>query len=108
MKLKSSIIAVTFAFFTAWALPVLAQETGKNPQYHDRESCVSARQERQDLCDKAAELCWEVQQYEAFNKIRPCAHYAQRCQEAGAQEENVCFPEANPRVTSNASAKPSN
>jgi hypothetical protein len=108
MKLKSSIIAVTFALSLAWAFPALAEELGANHQYHDRESCVSARQDRQDLCDKAAELCLEVHQYEAFNKIRPCAHYAQRCQEAGVQEENACFPEANPRVTSNESAKASN
>ncbi|MDX1386059.1 MAG: hypothetical protein R3257_00610 [bacterium] len=105
MKLKSSIIALSFAVALVWVLPAWAQSSEGEHEYHDRESCVSARQERQNLCDQAAKLCFEVHEYEAFNKIRPCAHYAQRCHKAGKQQEAVCFPEANPRVTGNPSTQ---
>ena len=87
-------LAVIALIFTAH--PAVADQESS---YSDREACISARAERNSLCDQAAQTCLEVHKYEAFNQIRPCAHYAGRCKEALQQEDAVCLPEDNPRIT---------
>lgn len=63
------------------------------------ESCLATRQERQSLCNRAAKYCTEVEELTAFNEIRSCAHFSQRCAIMGQEEEKYCFGDPESRVS---------
>lgn len=101
MKLFSLLF---FRIFTALILLVPSLSWAMDSQVPDDanyegESCTSVRDYRKQTCDKAAKICILVHRLDAFNQIRPCAHYAQECSQAGDKESVVCNPESDSRIT---------
>ena len=86
MLVKNASLVLFFFLVFFQVLPLKAQE--------DHESCQAARQERRELCEKAASICLEVYKYDAFNQIQPCAEYSQHCAELGNREDALCSSSA--------------
>lgn len=80
--------------FSVWA-----ENGGEEAAPGQEDSCQSLKQERQQLCDEAARQCIEVYKYDAFNKIAVCAHYSQRCSQAGREEDEACSSALNTQMT---------
>ena len=91
-----------FSILTAaiLVLPSMGMAADSVEDNFEGESCTTVREYRKQTCDKAAQVCIQVHELDAFNKIRPCAHYAQECSQAGDKEKLVCNPSSDSRVTS--------